>query len=87
MKKTFTKKLFLNKTTVANLDTASMDNVKGGTESWGHAPRCPDIIEDPNLTDTCATCVTCETCPTCDTCNTNCGQATCQVTCDDLITG
>ncbi len=84
MKKTFTKKLSLNKTTVANLNAASMRSVKGG-ETFGHAPRCPDLIDDKTDFCTLATCVTCGV--TCETCNTDCGQNTCQVTCNDLITG
>ena len=85
MKKTFSKKLSLNKSTVANLNTASMGNVKGGQTGAGGA--CPVLDDDPNRTETCNTCVTCETCLTCVTCNTNCGQNTCQFTCDDLISG
>lgn len=86
MKKTFIKKLFLNKTTVANLSTASMVNVKGGLTV--RFEGCHDLITGGTCeTCTCDTCDTCVTCVTCVTCNTNCGQYTCQVTCDDLGNG
>ena len=80
MKKTFIKRLSLNKSTVANLDAASMRSVKGGETFHGDA--CIETETDPVHTDD--TCVTCyATCVTCNTCYTDCAQATC----NDLITG
>lgn len=64
MKKTFVKKLSLNKTTVSNLDAASMSKVKGGETVKGD--ECHDFITDPFHTDN-----------TCATCYTDCAQATC----------
>lgn len=78
MKKSISRKLSLNKTTVANLNAALMSNVKGGSETYNGRPACYDF-EDDGTTGLFTL--------TCDTCNTNCGQNTCQVTCDDLITG
>lgn len=89
MKKKIIKKLSLNKTTVADLNAASMGYVRGGAETF-HGEACHDFITGgPNVTETCNTCaVTCNTCAaTCETCRTNCGLDTCQFTCDDLITG
>lgn len=88
MKKTFVKKLSLNKTTVSNLNLPSMAKVRGGYETF-HGEACPDFDTGaPCESDNCGTDVTCVTCAvSCETCNTNCGQNTCQVTCHDLITG
>ncbi len=84
MKKTFTKRLSLNKTTVANLNAASMRSVKGGQTGAGGA--CHVLDDDSIATDTCNcyTDETCDSCVTCETCNTNCGQNTCQVTCNAI---
>ncbi len=61
------KKLGLNKRTIANLNASNMKNVKGGAHNTGPYETC----------DTCGTCLTCDTCGTCDTCNTWCETCRC----------
>ena len=64
IKKSFRKKLSLNKKTIANLGTDKMSRVNGGIEeTLSYMPDC-------NICDTSNTCNTCNTCncPT-NTCN------------------
>lgn len=47
--KTFNKKLFLNKTTIANLKNKQMKDVPGGkpmpdTDTWGGEYSCPNTL-------------------------------------------
>lgn len=70
--KKFSRKLMLNKKTVANLNGSMMGKVHGG-EGDSQTPAnscCMGPTDCPNCTQTCycPTEVTCATCVTCQTC-------------------
>jgi hypothetical protein len=68
--KNFRKKLSLNKTTVAALNTGAMNGVRGGATGYSDCPCIPTIY-DCTITCDCPTINDCtETCNTCaETCN------------------
>jgi hypothetical protein len=73
--KKFSRKLMLNKKTVANLNGNLMGRVRGGYQNTQTDSCCLVHTDCPDCTQTCncptdVTCATCATCQTCRGCKT-----------------